>query len=297
VPGYTTEQEAEYLERHGLALEPDAIVAQFTPNDVIVRPPWLTRWPGREALRAAYGFMLTHSRAFAAVARTMQRRARDQETRRVRDLLQPTWSRDVEQAWRRMLAQLDRIRALAAAHDIPIVLLAAPYRSQLDDPGGTRHPQDRLSEWAAAHGLAYVDVLPPLAALPRTSFNDESHFSHLGHDLVADLLLAPVATALGLAANDTADAARLQQKARAYALADAARAATESGALPKAAALLAEAARLAPDVGRVHQYQANVAYLSGDRQLAARALERALELEPDNRLLRGNLAATTRAPK
>ena len=300
VPGYTTDQEATYLELRGLALEPDAIVLQFTPNDVIVRPPWLTRWRGREALRAAYGFMLRHSRAFAALARAMQRRARDQETRQVRDLLQPTWSPNVEQAWHRMLAQLDRVRALAVAHGTPVVLLAAPYRSQLDDPAGTRHPQDELSAYARTHGLAYVDVLPAFAALPlevaQRCFNDESHFSHLGHDLVADLLLDPVADTLGLrAAAPTADAAgRREQKARAYALADAAHAATNSGALPKAAALLTEAQRLAPDVGLVYQYQANVAYLTGDRQLAARALEQALQLEPDNALLRSNLAAATR---
>ena len=297
VPGYTTDQEATYLELRGLALEPDAIVVQFTPNDVIVRPPWLTRWRGREALRAAYGFMLEHSRAFAALARAMQRRARDQETRQVRDLFQPTWARDVEQAWARMLAHLDRIRTLAAARGIPVLLLAAPYRSQVDDPAGARHAQDRLAEYAAAHGLAYVDVLPALAALPpdaaRASFNDESHFSHLGHDLVADLLLVPLATTLGLPATDDAanPALRLEQKARAYSLADAARAASASGALPKAAALLSEAATLAPDVALIPQYQANVAYLSGDRAAATNALERALQLEPDNPLLRSNLAA------
>src|SRR4029434_5919915 len=56
VPGYTTEQEATYLELHGLALGPAAIVVQFTLNDVIARPPWLARWSGRDALRAVYGF-------------------------------------------------------------------------------------------------------------------------------------------------------------------------------------------------------------------------------------------------
>src|SRR5262245_3592393 len=111
VPGYTTEREATYLELHGLSLEPDAIVVQFTLNDVITRPPWLTRWAGREALRVAYGFLLRHSRAFAAVARAMQRRAREQETSQVRQLVEPTWSGDVERAWQRMLEQLDRIRA------------------------------------------------------------------------------------------------------------------------------------------------------------------------------------------
>jgi len=39
----------------------------------------------------------------------------------------------------------------------------------------------------------------------------------------------------------------------------------------------------------VYQYQANVAYLSGDRAAAIRALEKALAIEPDNALFRTNL--------
>jgi lysophospholipase L1-like esterase len=297
VPGYTTEQEATYLERHGLALGPTAIVVQFTLNDVISRPPWLTRWRGREALREAYGFFVQHSRAFAAIARAMQQRAREQEARQVRALVEPTWGPDVERAWQRMLAQLDRIRSLAGASVIPVVLLAAPYRSQLEDAGTQREPQDRLAEYARAHGLGYVDVLPALAALPHEAalrcFHNEGHFSLLGHDVVADLLLDPVAAALGLGGHAVrSDPARhLEDKSRAYALADAARAATDAGDVPKARALLVEAERLAPDVGLLYQYDANVAYLAGDRAGATRALRRALELEPDSALLRTNLAA------
>ena len=301
VPGYTPEQEATYLELHGLALEPDAVVVQFTLNDVIARPPWLGRWRGREMLHDAYRVLVQRSRAFAAVARAMQRRARQQETEQVRRLLEPQWSRDTERGWQRMLAELDRIRSLAAAREIPVVLLAAPYRSQLDDPAGRRHPQDRLAEYARADGLRYVDVLPELAALPREAsarcFHDESHFSHLGHDLVADMLVDPVADALELGAPAAAsDAARRREdKARAYALADAARDASLAGALPKAAALLDEAARLAPDVGLVYQFQSNVAHLRGDRDAVIRALARAVSLEPDNALLQGNLRAATRS--
>jgi lysophospholipase L1-like esterase len=302
VPGYTTEQEATYLELHGLALGPAAVVVQFTLNDVITRPPWLARWRGREALRAGYGFLVRRSRAFAAVARAMQRRAREQETSQVRRLVEPSWGHDTERGWQRMLAQLDRIRSLAAARGIPVLLLAAPYRSQLDDPDGRRHPQDRLAEYARANGLRWVDVLPALAALPHEAavraFHDESHFSHLGHDLVADMLVDPVADALKLGGPAApSDAARRREDmARAYGLADAARAASLAGALPTAAALLAEAARLAPDVGLVYQFQSNVAHLRGDRTAVIRALERALALEPDNRLLQANLSAATRSP-
>ena len=95
------------------------------------------------------------------------------------------------------------------------------------------------------------------------------------------------------------------EAARAEELADAARrelleetgydAASLAGALPKAAALLAEAARLAPDVGLVYQFQSNVAHLRGDRAGVVRALERAVALDPDNQLLQANLSAATRS--
>lgn len=46
---------------------------------------------------------------------------------------------------------------------------------------------------------------------------------------------------------------------------------------------------LAPDAAVVYQYEANVAYLKGDRKRAARALERAIEIDPDSALFRENL--------
>jgi hypothetical protein len=39
----------------------------------------------------------------------------------------------------------------------------------------------------------------------------------------------------------------------------------------------------------VYQYRANVAFLMGDRDTARKALQRGLELEPDNALFRTNL--------
>ncbi len=53
--------------------------------------------------------------------------------------------------------------------------------------------------------------------------------------------------------------------------------------------LLDEAEALAPDLPMVHQYRANVAYLSGDMDAAITALERALELEPGNAVVEKNL--------
>jgi tetratricopeptide (TPR) repeat protein len=53
---------------------------------------------------------------------------------------------------------------------------------------------------------------------------------------------------------------------------------------------LDEAERIAPRYALVQQYRANVAFLMGDRARAIAALEKALEIEPDNALYKSNLA-------
>lgn len=85
-------------------------------------------------------------------------------------------------------------------------------------------------------------------------------------------------------------------EARAMTLAEEAAAAARSGAYPEALALLAEAAAIAPGLPVVCQYEANVAYLAGDRARAIRALERCLALEPDNALFQQNLKRLQTGP-
>lgn len=80
-------------------------------------------------------------------------------------------------------------------------------------------------------------------------------------------------------------AARLTEQA-----ADAAR----RGNYAEAMRALDEAQRTAPGMARVYQYRANVAYLMGDRAAAKAALEKALEIEPDNALFRANLERLVR---
>jgi tetratricopeptide (TPR) repeat protein len=82
---------------------------------------------------------------------------------------------------------------------------------------------------------------------------------------------------------------------QAAALAQQAAAAAKNGDYPKATALLDDAVRIAPTYALVYQYRANVAFLGGDRKAAISALQKALELEPDNALYRQNLRYLERA--
>ncbi len=65
--------------------------------------------------------------------------------------------------------------------------------------------------------------------------------------------------------------------------------AARRGDYDTAVTLLDHAETMAPEYSLVFQYRSNVAYLMGDREAAIAALERALELEPDNALFRENL--------
>jgi Tfp pilus assembly protein PilF len=56
-----------------------------------------------------------------------------------------------------------------------------------------------------------------------------------------------------------------------------------------AMAQLDEAQHIAPRYPPVYQYRSNVAFLRGDRKAAIQALQKAIELEPDNALFRVNL--------
>lgn len=78
-------------------------------------------------------------------------------------------------------------------------------------------------------------------------------------------------------------------EAQALELANQAAEAAKRGNYPRANRLLDEATQLAPELALLYQYRSNVAYLSGDLAAAVRALEKALELEPDNALYKENL--------
>ncbi|MFC1851068.1 alkaline phosphatase family protein [candidate division CSSED10-310 bacterium] len=76
---------------------------------------------------------------------------------------------------------------------------------------------------------------------------------------------------------------------KASVLAEKAQQKARKGDYTEAMKLLAQAESLAPDYILIYQYQSNTAYLMGDFTAAARALEKALKIEPDNALFQKNL--------
>ncbi len=92
-----------------------------------------------------------------------------------------------------------------------------------------------------------------------------------------------------LTGSATTGGPRSEVEARAAELSQQAGDAARRGNYPKAQELLAQAESMAPDLAMVYQYKSNVAYLMGDRAGAIAALERGLDLEPDNALFQENL--------
>jgi predicted AlkP superfamily phosphohydrolase/phosphomutase/Flp pilus assembly protein TadD len=83
--------------------------------------------------------------------------------------------------------------------------------------------------------------------------------------------------------------ARDENERRAWSVAAEAAQAARQGNYPRAMALLDRAEEIAPGSVVIHQFRSNVAYLMGDIDTAVDALEKALELEPENALFKANL--------
>ncbi len=295
VPGYSTFQELAWLRLHGLGLDPGAVVLQFCLNDVAERYQALAEYGGnnyfmgvdtREAIQGLQGFLIRRSRAWEALVRGLQAVARGREELKSRDLARDELSPAMERAWRRTVEELDGVRRTARDADLPLLLLIAPFRFQAEEPEALRQPEDRLLAWAREHSLPAVDVLAELAELPvelrLAAFNDATHFSELGHALVAELAAGAVARLVGAEPTALGPARRWAEAA-----AELARHGEHDGAL----ALLAAAERVDPVEAAVYRYRANVHFLRGDPEGARQALLRLLELIPDDPVAVRNLEA------
>jgi lysophospholipase L1-like esterase len=208
VPGYSTFQEGRYLQKYGLELNPKLVVLQFCLNDVVERYHTLAEYGGspvflgidtRAGMTGPLGFAVRHSRAVELLLRSMQRRARHREAYEVELMARDKLSPELEEAWERTIAEIEAIRQITEQHNIPLLLVIAPYQFQLKDPLRLGQPQRRLTEYARSKNLPCFDLLPGFVEYARTGgldtgvlFNDANHFSVFGHDAAAKLLRSPV---------------------------------------------------------------------------------------------------------
>ena len=203
VPGYSTFQQAAYFAKRGVKLEPDLVVLQFCLNDVIERYRTLAQYGGdnvhqgidtRQVVRGVTGTIIRHSRAGEYFVRFLQQRSRGREAYDVAGLASDRLSPQLQSAWELVFSELDTIVNTAREHDVPLMLVIAPYRFQLEDAENLRQPQDALLAYARRHKLPVFDLLPGFAEQRGKAelFNDDNHFSLAGHQLAALLLRQPV---------------------------------------------------------------------------------------------------------
>jgi len=206
VPGYTTWQELEFLERYGLDMEPDLVVLAFVLNDLF--PTYLHR-PTKESLLAidpaAHRLRLDPdglagrivSRSYLAHEivkriRSLARRLAGREgfsfERRLDFYL--AWE---EWPWRRVGHLLRRMASLLAAREARLAVVAFPFIDQVDaacvarDPAYVLGPQRRLGALCREAGWPFLDLAPALReGGGRRLFVDEVHLNGRGNEIVPE---------------------------------------------------------------------------------------------------------------
>jgi hypothetical protein len=87
---------------------------------------------------------------------------------------------------------MEKLVAFCRERDLPLVLVAFPYRSQLAKPEARSAPQQVLADFAQRHALSFLDLLPALSRamrraglVPADLFLDHSHPTVRGSRIAA----------------------------------------------------------------------------------------------------------------
>ena len=202
VPGYSTFQQLRYLQLYGIDFSPDMIILQFCLNDVVERFSSLAQYGGdnvflgvdtRNLIPGVRGWLIRNSRAFEALTRLFMKLARDQQEYDVRKMASDQLSHELESAWTLTLSEIDDINKIAMDNHIPLMIVIAPYRFQLDQPQRNNQPQKVLLKHCSDNGIPVVDLLPFFVSSHRQNkliplFHDANHFSIYGHSLTSRVL-------------------------------------------------------------------------------------------------------------
>lgn len=219
VSGYSPWQEAVYLEKEGIKYHPDLVVVTFVLNDVTEKFE-LTRFGG-----TGEGWQLSHTyssfsewladhsglayfaRRIGARIRfgpNVQRGAERKESLHVRSLVDFPERGDVKEAWKLTLQDVDRLIDFCRGHDVPLLLVIAPWRFQLEEDVPEWLPQKIVSDHARFRGVPVIDLLPGLIAEMKARGEqpvdclinrDSCHFTAFGCQLVADQVSKYIAAA------------------------------------------------------------------------------------------------------
>lgn len=181
LPGWSIRQQRIARKYH-----PDLVILGVCLNDIpemqnnLLKPPapWLANLYRRsQLLRAIY-------------------RPQEREIGNVEELFIAPDAPNVLRGWERYLHELDGLAADLAESKIPALLVAFPFRFQLDSGHASPPPQERLRRRCSALGINFADPLPALRRAGPDAFLDHDHLSPDGAEIVARYLEKPARTAL-----------------------------------------------------------------------------------------------------
>jgi lysophospholipase L1-like esterase len=222
VEGYSQWQQALVLADEGDRYAPDLVVIGFVLNDVTemfhlarfggadegfqLRHSYTSRWDrllSKSALVYQIQNVVREVKAKRKLGDDLRLGAIRQQALEVETLMTNPDQANVKVAWDIALADLQGIVDHCAARGVPVLVVVFPFAVQLSDPGAMSAPQRVIESYAAARGIATVDLLPLLAAHSRATGNaptdlfvDHDHLSVEGHRVTAALLAEPIAAIL-----------------------------------------------------------------------------------------------------
>ncbi|MCG6922126.1 MAG: HEAT repeat domain-containing protein [Acidobacteria bacterium] len=177
--GWSTRQELIAYRKIARKYGPDNVLVGVCLNDIpelgnnLSRPPdWLTAF-------------YRHS----AVARSLVD-ASNREIRSIQELFEQPDSRRVRQAYERLFEDIRTLRDEVRADGAGFGVLVFPFRLQVLPGAPPPTPQQTLAAFCADEGIPLLDLLPALEATGKEAFVDYDHLSPLGHQVVADQILA-----------------------------------------------------------------------------------------------------------
>jgi lysophospholipase L1-like esterase len=187
VPGYTSHQGLAWLKRDIDRLQPDLLVVSFGWNDAS-----FSDVPDREAIKTNWTsvsirWLVDHSQAFAHATHWLRSRKQNNGPVGIRPVPRVSQEEYVEN----MLAMV----RLAYGRNVPVILIAAPYRDRITNPAEAEVMQryrDGLRTVAQQQSIPFLEIreLTPDAAPANDGwFGELIHPNHMGHRLLTSELL------------------------------------------------------------------------------------------------------------
>lgn len=179
VSGWSTLQQVTAYELLVRKYQPNHIFLGFCLNDVAEMHNNM-----QESPPAIVSFSLRHSTLLRWLVD-----AKSREVSEVRELFDPNPSQAVEDGWRRVFEELDRLNQITQADQCALSVVIFPFRFQLLSASPKPIAQDKLIAWCRQKEIPCIDLLPVLKPIGPSGFIDESHLSLSGAKAVALELL------------------------------------------------------------------------------------------------------------